>query len=365
MAGDGKWNYLSFKLILKWMVPSTRTFVKRTIGVRLIVVAAVLAIVGCRGFRQRLLVSPNQVSLPADGAAHRALEVRLSGGAQIDINAIRAKGVPVRFLPEGEDRVVVEIRSPVNPGPQELELTYGDARSSVTVNFGPSSSDRFGDGTPDFLRLHTAADRDAFRGWFTILADTAASLAPNSLPSEIDDCAALLRWCYRNALHDHDVAWLTTMPMNTLPPLSSVQQYDYPKTPVGASLFRVRPGPYAPGDPRNGSFRQFADAQTLWKLNTFFVSRDVRAARPGDLLFYQQLEQDSQYHSMILTGAAHDWAVYDTGPTRAWPLEKPGEMRRVALNDLLHHPDVRWRPVPENTNFLGVYRWNILREDPQ
>jgi len=28
----------------------------------------------------------------------------------------------------------------------------------------------------------------------------------------------------------------------------------------------------------------------------------------------------------------------------------------------LHHPDARWRPLPENTNFLGVYRWNILRE---
>jgi uncharacterized protein len=347
------------------MVPSARTFVKRTFGIQLIVVTAVLALVGCRGFRQRLLVSPNQLSLPADGAAHRAIEVRLSGGSHIDINGMRSKGVPVRFLPEGDDKVVVEIRSPANPGPQNLDLTYGDVRSSVTIDFQASSSDRFGDGTPDFLRLHTAADRDAFRAWFTLLADTAASLASSSFPPEIDDSAALLRWCYGNALHDHDVAWLTAMPMNTLPSLPSVQQYDYPKTPMGTNLFRVRPGPYASGDARNGSFRQFADAKTLWKLNTFLVSRDVRAARPGDLLFYQQLEQDSQYHAMILTGAAHDWAVYHTGPTRGWPLEKPGEMRRVSLSDLLHHPDARWRPVPENTNFLGVYRWNILREDPQ
>ena len=67
---------------------------------------------------------------------------------------------------------------------------------------------------------------------------------------------------------------------------------------------------------------------------------------------------------MILTGAAHDWAVYDTGPTGgAGLLLKRGEVRRVALDDLLHHPDTRWRPVPENSNFLGVYRWNILRED--
>jgi uncharacterized protein YfaT (DUF1175 family) len=62
---------------------------------------------------------------------------------------------------------------------------------------------------------------------------------------------------------------------------------------------------------------------------------------------------------MILTGAGHDWAVYDTGPIG----KGPGEVRRVALEDLIHYPDTRWRPLPENSNFLGVYRWNILRED--
>ncbi len=25
-------------------------------------------------------------------------------------------------------------------------------------------------------------------------------------------------------------------------------------------------------------------------------------------------------------------------------------------------PEPRWRPVPGNRNFAGVYRWNILRE---
>jgi uncharacterized protein YfaT (DUF1175 family) len=35
----------------------------------------------------------------------------------------------------------------------------------------------------------------------------------------------------------------------------------------------------------------------------------------------------------------------------------------VLLADLLHHPDPRWRPEPSNPNFLGVYRWNILREE--
>jgi uncharacterized protein YfaT (DUF1175 family) len=38
-------------------------------------------------------------------------------------------------------------------------------------------------------------------------------------------------------------------------------------------------------------------------------------------------------------------------------------MRRVAISDLLQHPDIRWRPIVENSNFLGVYRWDILREE--
>lgn len=149
------------------------------------------------------------------------------------------------------------------------------------------------------------------------------------------------------------------MPFTVLPPLPSISQYSYPATPLGASIFRVREGAYTPGDDKNGSFAEFADAKTLWQRNTFFVSRDVRSARPGDLLFYRQLEQNSPFHSMILTGAAHNWAVYHTGPIG----KGPGEVRRVALEDLLHHPDPRWRPISQNSNFLGVYRWSILRED--
>jgi uncharacterized protein YfaT (DUF1175 family) len=149
--------------------------------------------------------------------------------------------------------------------------------------------------------------------------------------------------------------------MDAPPPLPAVGQYAYPNTPLGANLFRVRQGGFAATDLADGGFAQFADAKTLWQRNTFFVSRDLRLARPGDILFYRQLEQNSPFHSMILTGTGHEWAVYHTGPIGTGT----GEMRRVALADLLRHPDARWRPTVENSNFLGVYRWNILREDPR
>ena len=98
----------------------------------------------------------------------------------------------------------------------------------------------------------------------------------------------------------------------------------------------MRPGPFAPEDIDNGSFAQFADAQTLMKRNTYRIGRDIRAARAGDLIFYRQLEQDSPYdvpgaphyhspfHSMIVCG--------DKGGSSITPgrfITGKGEMRRL------------------------------------
>jgi len=308
--------------------------------------------------RVNLLISTHTANLAADGDMHDVASIWLSSGSRIDETSVSSMGYPIETFVRN-NVTVVGVQSPVNPGTRKLVLRYRGKSASLLVNFLPSDRDSFGDGTPDFLRFHVERDRTAFRQWFTTLADTTASLPPQHLPPEINDCAALLRWCYRNALHAHNDAWVATMPFESLPPLPSIRQYDYPSTPLGAGIFRVREGTYHFGDEKNGSFAEFADAKTLWQRNTYFVSRDVRYARPGDLLFYCQLEQNSPYHSMILTGQAHNWAVYDTGPIG----NGPGEIRRVALEDLLHHPDARWRPIPQNSNFLGVYRWSILRED--
>jgi uncharacterized protein YfaT (DUF1175 family) len=308
-----------------------------------------------------LVVSQTRVTLPADGAQHVVAEVWSSRGRRIDVDEVRVAGVAGVVVSQGDGKAMLMAMSPVNAGIRRVHLRYRGTSTDVVVQFVSDFGDRFGDGTPDFLRLHSSADRSAFRAWFAALADSAAAMPYQRLPREIDDCAALLRWCYREALHAHDDAWQATMPIDAPPPLASVTQYSYPFTPLGTNLFRVRPGAFTSADISDGSFAQFADAKTLWLHNTFFVSRDLRAARPGDMLFYRQLEQNSPFHSMILTGADHEWVVYDTGPIG----NGHGEVRRVAVEDLLHHPDVRWRPISNNNNFLGVYRWNILREDPR
>lgn len=232
----------------------------------------------------------------------------------------------------------------------------------------PSSNDRFADGTPDFLRLDAPSDQDAFRRWFALIAEFQALRPPNELPREINDCAALLRYSYRNALRTHDAGWVRETQIEPSSALPSLEKYRYPHTPLGASLFRIRPGAFLPEDLKNGTFAEFADAKTLKDFNMHFLSRDIRAARPGDLLFYRQLEQDSPFHSMIFIGPSPwldetdpsksaDVVVYHTGPIG----KAPGEMRRLSVEELLQHPSPRWRPVPGNSNFLGVFRWNILR----
>ncbi len=326
--------------------------------------AITLACIAIIYIRQRLTIDPKQVTLPADGAEHLAFRIRQRwpGGT---VTQGTNESPNLRLLESNNALIEGILQAPVNPGHAQLHLLWRHRLYRIPVTFLFDPSDTYADGTPDFLRLHTAQDRQAFRAWFTTIAEHQAD-QPTQLPLEINDCAALLRYSYREALHIHDEAWLSSHTLQSTAP--SIRQYAYPQTPLGASLFRIRPGPFLPADLNNGSFAQFADAQTLMQHNTYLVGRDLRLARPGDLIFYRQLDQDSPYdvpgtpryhspfHSMIFCGERG--VVYHTGPMK----HSKGEMRRLLLSDLLHHPDPRWRPLKENENFLGVYRWNILRE---
>jgi uncharacterized protein len=316
--------------------------------------------------RQRPSIDPRSITLPADGAEHDALRIRIPA-LSLGSNVTEESGI--RLL-QTKDASLLEgvIRAPVTPGNANLHLRWRDRVMTVPVTFFFEPSDSYVDGTPDFLRLHAAQDRQAFRAWFTSIAE--GQLNKPKLPPEIADCAALLRFVYRETLRAHDETWLASHPNEAA--LPSISQYTYPQTPLGANLFRVRPGPFLPQDLNNGAFAQFADAQTLMQRNTYLIGRDLHLARPGDLIFYRQLDQESPYdvpdvahypspfHSMIFCGEMG--VVYHTGPIRMAGKQGKGEMRRLLVSDLLHHPDARWRPLPENTNFLGVYRWNILRE---
>jgi uncharacterized protein YfaT (DUF1175 family) len=273
--------------------------------------------------------------------------------------------VGVESVAIDHDSAKVSLRAGVNPGETKLRVTApGFAPQEITLETTFDASDTVGDGTPDFLRLHDPADRAAFRRWFTLLAES-QYYRDKKLPTEIDDCAALLRFSYREALRAHDAAWAEVNALPVPASAADVQQYQYPYTPIAASLFRVRDGSFTASDLGDGAFAQFADVKTIRRYNTFSVGRDIGRARPGDLLFFRQDGQKMPFHAMIFLGPSQiepggePLIVYHTGPEG----KSAGEIRRWSVAELENYPEGRWRPIASNPAFLGVYRWNILRGD--
>ena len=340
---------------------------------RWLAVLAVVATVGvlgsfsihCALTPATLLVEAVPATLPADGFTSAALKIHSSTGR--DLNGLRAdtpdpQRASVEAVAIHGDSARISLRVGVIPGETEVRLSApGFEPRRIKLETTLDVSDSVGDGTPDFLRLHDAADRAAFRRWFTLLAE--AEYHRHQSYGEIDDCAALLRYAYREALRRHDSAWAKAVSLPAAPSAGDVRQYQYPYSPLGAGLFRVRDGRFVPDDLNNGTFTQFADAKTLWRYNSHFVGRDIAAARPGDLLFFRQGGRNLAFHTMIFLGSSQidpgrdPLVIYHTGLIG----KSPGEIRRPTLAQLMSFPDPRWRPVPSNPSFLGIYRWNILR----
>ena len=256
------------------------------------------------------------------------------------------------------------VRAGVLPGHLSLRIespSYEVATADVTAL--PDLRDWAQDGTPDFLRLDDEHDQREFRRWFTYLAEAQYFQTPALRPSEIDDCAALIRYAYREALRAHDNEWADSARLPTMPAFESIAKYQYPFTPLRAALFRVKAGPFRADDLTDGAFLQFADAKTLWRYNTQPIGRNLGGALPGDLLFFRQRGEHITFHSMIYLGESqlqkdgHRYMLYHTGPTG----KNPGEIRRPTVEELMTFPQPEWRPVLANPSFLGVARWNILR----
>lgn len=202
--------------------------------------------------------------------------------------------------------------------------------------------------------LQSDADQAAFRRWFTFLAEAQYFTPEAQRPQEIVDCSGLVRYAYREALRKHDAAWAAQSRLPVVPAIPSVMQYNYPHTPNGPKLFRIG----------HDTYNEFADADTLYRYNTYFVSRDLFHAHPGDLLFFRRETGDMPFHTMIVLGHSQItfnssmFVIYDTGPDGT----QSGEIKRLTYNELLHFPDPQWQPSPRNPHFLGVFRWNILKK---
>lgn len=193
------------------------------------------------------------------------------------------------------------------------------------------------------VRLGDEADREAFRSWFTFLADAQFYRGT----PDVIDCAGLVRHAVREALRAHTPEWRRTAALPMPAPYPDVRSRPAGQA-DGWRLFRVRPD----------AFAEFADAKTIIGLNARPLGRDTGALRPADLLYFRQDAQASPDHLMVYLGTSpferdgRDWVVYHTGPIDG----QPGEVRKARLADLARHPVARWRSVAQNPSFVGVFR---------
>jgi uncharacterized protein YfaT (DUF1175 family) len=351
--------------------PAARLALGVTAALILGLVWARSGVFGERPSRPRLRVAPAE--LAADGYDIAILTIESPSSAAPRISVDRPHSATVEDLsrddaPGSPSRWQARIRAGVLPGRIALRVQFpGSPVATAAIDILPDASDSAGDGTPDFLRLQGRRDIQAFRQWFTFLAEAQYFQDPARRPAEIDDCAALIRYAYREALHAHDGAWAESAALPLVPAFDSVDKYQYPYTPLGAALFRVNAGPFRPSDvggtAGGTAFAQFADAQTLCHRNSYLIGRDLARALPGDLLFFHQPTGHMAFHSMIYLGESqlrsdgNRYVLYHTGPEGS----NPGEIRRWTVAELQHYPEPEWRPVASNPAFLGVYRWNILR----
>ncbi len=219
----------------------------------------------------------------------------------------------------------------------------------LVLYFAKPGPDSDADGFPDKAELQNESDRRAFRKWFVRIAESQYEAKTPAWEESQQDCAGLVRMAYREALKRHDRDWCRRfgfVPDGNIPDISA---FSYPNIPVlCSSIFRVKDGA-----PDKSSFGPFADAATLLSLNTEFIGKDLSAAEPGDILFYENRgNMYWPYHSMIMAGIVNNEhiVVYHTG--------KGGIVKRAEISYL--RASREFNPVPENPDFLGIYRFKIL-----
>jgi uncharacterized protein YfaT (DUF1175 family) len=152
------------------------------------------------------------------------------------------------------------------------------------------------------------------------------------------DCAGLVRFAVTEAARPHDARWLASngMSARALPPETELDGRQQAWLRGWTQLDGTR-GP-------------FATARVMIHRNTRFATKDLNLAEPGDLLFF---DQGDDQHLMVWMGR---YVAYHPG------VETPTDsgLRAVTLDHLMRWKDTRWRPDPTNPNFVGVFRLAFL-----
>ena len=179
----------------------------------------------------------------------------------------------------------------------------------------------------------------AVRAWIVRVVDAQIARGPSPRWSH-RDCAGLVRFAVAEALRTHDAAWRRTSGLRApLPPdprLTAAQREALRHN------WRLA----------SGERSAYVGALELVQENSTFVAKDLNQAQPGDLLFF---DQGDDQHLMVWTGR---YIAYHTGSSH----DASGDdgLRAVGVRQLMAWRDTRWLPVADNPNFVGVYRLRFL-----
>lgn len=182
---------------------------------------------------------------------------------------------------------------------------------------------------------HEQSER--LREWITLLIHEQIERGPTPRWTH-RDCAGLVRFAVAESLREHDVAWRRANGLlgRRLPP------------DIDAAAAAPLRNTWRRAD---GSRNAFVGALELVQENTRFVSRQLHEARLGDLLFF---DQGDEQHLMVWMGR---YIAYHTGQAAS---NGDKGLRAVRAAQLLAWSDTRWRPSDDNPNFAGVYRLAFL-----
>lgn len=182
----------------------------------------------------------------------------------------------------------------------------------------------------------------AFVQWMVLLIE--AQLRRPTPRWQQRDCVGLVRFAAAEALRPHDAKWVRANGLHA-------------PFPPEVELTQAQQNIRHQWRQADGARSAYVSAIDLIQHNSKLVGRDFHAAQAGDMLFY---DQGDEQHLMVWLGKR---IAYHNGSSNSDNGLETGDtgMRSVGLQDMMRWQDTRWRPTPDNPNFAGVYRLYFVR----
>lgn len=325
--------------------------------------AVLITAVSYAGVFNQLIVRMDNINLsamPGMPVTARVYVKRLIADAALNDFTAAVEPAVVQLI-QRDNVLFIESLSLTNRGRVKLIVSAQGQSTTNWINFVLPPQDLDLDGYPDILKL-PATMQAQFRDWFCMIAES-QYFSPSDVWFDVHkDCGGLIEFSFREALKKHDSTWAKNYRYLTDANIPDTRFYYYPDLPfLGSRIFRVREGFFDP-DTVEKDFAATARGTVLRGHSMNYIGRDLRLLEKGDILFYfheDNLKMPS--HSMIYLGGpgkdpVKGFLLYHTGPSET----NKGFMKKIMVYDLLKHPDPGWRPLDENLDFTGIYRWKFL-----